>query len=415
MMAEPRVTAESPVTAETPASRDTEVLVVGGGPAGAAAALVLARSGRRVLLAEQTAGTGERESGRNGGEGGGAGGEGFRIGESIPPAIRPLLRDLGLLEVLSADGHLPCYGNVSIWGRSAPSVTDFLRDPNGQGWHLDRARFDESLRRAAEDAGATVLSAVRWTGAVREQGSGGWRVTFAAPGTGDQERRCDWLVDATGRRSTVARHAGAVRLRDDLLVAFYTRFRSTSGTDRDLRTAVESAPDGWWYTALVPSGERIVAFLTDSDLVDPAALLSAAGFAERLESSQYVRSWLREHRCEPVSAPRGADAGTARLDRVSGDGWTAVGDAAVSFDPLSSQGIFTALFTGLRAGQAIDRALAGSAAELAAYADRLQEIERAYLHHRRLYYAAEDRWPDRPFWQRRQIPDTSPTNSAAPH
>ena len=106
-------------------------------------------------------------------------------------------------------------------------------------------------------------------------------------------------------------------------------------------------------------GERVVAFLTDADLVDRAAMLSAAGFAARLGATRYVRGLLMAHRYEPVGPPRAAGAQTARLDRVGGAGWAAVGDAAISFDPLSSQGILTALFTGLRAGQAVDRALAG--------------------------------------------------------
>ena len=153
--------------------------------------------------------------------------------------------------------------------------------------------------------------------------------------------------------------AGAARRRDDALVAFYTRFRTRAGKDLDGRTAVESEPNGWWYTARVPSGERVVAFLTDADLVDPAAVVSAAGFAARLGATQYVRELLVAHRYEPVGPPRAAGAQTARLDRVGGVGWAAVGDAAISLDPLSSQGILTALFTGLRAGLAIDRALEG--------------------------------------------------------
>ncbi len=71
------------------------------------------------------------------------------------------------------------------------------------------------------------------------------------------------------------------------------------------------------------------------------------------------------------------------------------------FDPLSSQGILTALFTGLRAGQAIDRALAGDAAGLEGYVCRVDAIDRVYSRHREAYYAAEGRWPDRPFWHRR--------------
>ena len=360
---------------------DLPIVVVGGGPAGASATLALVRCGRRVVLA------------------GGVVGDEFRVGEAIPPATRPLLRDLGVLDRFLADGHLPCYGNVSVWGDDKPVTTDFIFDPNGHGWHLDRVRFDATLQVAAREAGAEVFPTARLVEAVRE--STGWRVTLT-PGDGqDQQIRCGWLIDATGRRSTVARRAGATRMREDSLVAFYARFRSEAGADCDSRTMIESGPEGWWYTALVPSGERVVAFLTDMDLVDRAAMLSPAGFTGRLETSRYVRSILSAHRYEASGSPRGTDAGTAWLDCIAGSDWVAVGDAAVSFDPLSSQGIMTALFTGLRAGQAIDRVMGGDAAALDEYVRRVDAIRSAYRRNRAAYYAAENRWSDRPFWHRR--------------
>ncbi len=365
-------------------SPQVDVLVAGGGPAGAAAAVVLARCGRRVVLANEDVGGG------------------FRVGEAVPPAVRPLLRDLGVLDRVLADGHLSCAGNVSVWGTDEPVTSDFIFDPNGQGWHLDRARFDATLRGAARDAGTEVVP-TRLVGAVRD--GAGWCVTLARPEQGGNELRTAWLVDATGRRGAVARWAGAVRRVDDALVAFYTRFWTRAGTDLDARTAVESEPDGWWYTARVPSGERVVAFLTDADLVDSAAVVSAAGFAARLRATCHVRDMLLAHRYEPVGPPRAVGAQTARLDRVGGAGWAAVGDAAISFDPLSSQGILTALFTGLRAGLAVDRALAGDPAAIDEYGRRVGEIDRAYRRHRDACYAAEGRWPDRPFWRRRMAVD----------
>jgi len=363
-----------------------EAVVAGGGPAGAAAALTLVRGGRRVLLVDDS---------RPGD---------FRVGEALPPAGRPLLRDLGVLDAFLADGHLASHGNLSAWGSPALHATDFIFDLNGHGWHLDRARFDALLRQAARSAGAEVRTGARLAEA--ERADGAWRLTLTGEG-GAEEVRCGWLVDATGRRSAVARRHGATRRHEDALVAFFARFSPGGGEpDRDARTMIEAVPDGWWYTALVPSGERVVAYLTDGDLADRAVLLSTEGFTARLEETVHVRGVLSAHGCRIGERPRGTDAGSARLDRFVGEGWLAAGDAVVSYDPLSSQGILTALYTGMKAGQALHAHLAGDGAALGVYADRLESVYAAYRQNHATYYAYERRWPERPFWARR-IQDTS--------
>jgi flavin-dependent dehydrogenase len=364
--------------------RDFATVVAGGGPAGAAAAISLARLGHQVLLVDDSVG-------------------GFKLGEALAPAARPLLRDLSVLEHFLADGHLACHGNISAWGSSEAQFTDFVSNPHGHGWHLDRARFDAMLRNEARDCGAAVWSEARFTCA--EQLKCGWRVTFRLGESSrrSEEVRAGWLIDATGRRSVIARWLRAQRIHEDHLVAFYVRFRPSQCADRDeeSRTIVEAAPDGWWYSALVPSGERIVAFLTDSDLADRAALRSMSGFTNLLGVSQHVGQLLRFHGYQPDSDPRGADAGTARLHRFGGTRWLAVGDAAISFDPLSSQGILNALYMGMKAGQAISQSLSGDPGLVDDYLQRLENIYNAYRTTRKEYYAAERRWHDRPFWRRR--------------
>ncbi|MGH2941842.1 MAG: hypothetical protein ACRDLN_03565, partial [Solirubrobacteraceae bacterium] len=91
----------------------------------------------------------------------------------------------------------------------------------------------------------------------------------------------------------------------------------------------------------------------------------------------------------------------ARLTPACGDGWLAVGDAAVAFDPLSSQGILNALVTAQLGAAAVDRRLDGERQALADYDRRLAAVWSAYEVNLSRAYALERRWPDAAFWARR--------------
>jgi flavin-dependent dehydrogenase len=80
-----------------------------------------------------------------------------RIGESLVPAARRLLTDMGMLNSFLAENHAQWHGNQIVWGGPERREVDFLRDPDGHGWHLDRARFEQWLRAAATARGAEML------------------------------------------------------------------------------------------------------------------------------------------------------------------------------------------------------------------------------------------------------------------
>jgi flavin-dependent dehydrogenase len=349
-----------------------DAVVAGAGPAGAVAAAALARAGRRVLLADRPD-------------------AGCKIGEVLPGAAVRLLRALDLPAPEPQGPHAPIAGTLSAWSSPDFIGTDSLRDPYGTAWRLDRRRFDADLREAARLAGATVRPA-RLREAARD--GDGWRLQF----DDGSEERARWIVDASGRSARLARKLGAKRLRGSRLIALYRM--GTAGADfRDSRTFIEACADGWWYAARLPSGAAIAGLHTDAAQAarikaEPQTWMAALGAMRGLGPLFATASFTQ--------ALPAADAGGARLSAFYGDGWIACGDAAMSFDPISGQGIFAALHSGNEAAHAVHGALNGARASLGAYARRMEEVWSIYRGRREAVYASEQRWPDRPFWSRWQ-------------
>lgn len=364
-----------------------KVVIVGGGPAGAVAALVLARRGLRVTVLEARPEPAAK------------------VGETLPPALTPLLRHLGLEEGLARDGQLRSQGNRSLWGAAEPGESPFLATPYGAGWHVDRRRFEARLAAAAQESGAEW----RWGWRLdRCEGEAGrWRLEASCGSSGRGEAlEAAFVADATGRRSSLARRLGARRVRYDRLVGI-SALLAASSPAADTYTLVEAERDGWWYSALLADGRLAVAFLGDGDLLDrPLLQADPEAWRQRLSRTAATRERVEEHgyHLAAGSPLQVLPAESSRLDSLVGDGWLALGDAAAAYDPLSSHGVASAMGSGFYGGNAIADLLAGRGEARLAYLDVLQNAYGSYLDMLRGHYARERRWPDAPFWRRRHDP-----------
>lgn len=380
--------------------RVRDVIVIGAGPAGSALARRLAPQARVCVLERAPAAVRAGEATVDHDLDAQAHRPPWRIGESLPGAAAVLLRRLGLFERFIADGHAERGASVSTWDSDTPVWFDPLRDPNGPGWHLDRLRFDAMLRTAAEEGGATFASLDdAWR--VAHEG-GAWRVDDVA---GGQTYRAPVLVDATGRSAALCRALDVPRERGDRLVCLSLRLPpDPADPDRCTRTCADA--DGWWYSVRLPSSERVLALHLDAD--DPAlrGLRDAGSLLAQARRQPLLADVLPSmDACAALGLAIDVHpAGSAALDFdacLRHSGLFAVGDAALAFDPLSSQGLFHALASAESAAAAIARHLDGDADAIRTYFAEMAQVRDRYRAHLAATYAGPARHAERRFWARR--------------
>jgi flavin-dependent dehydrogenase len=323
-----------------------------------------------------------------------------RVGETLPPSAALLLWRLGVWEAFLRDEHRRSPGIVSVWGEEEPYENDFIFNPYGNGWHLDRRRFDAMLATAAEDLGAVVHRGAHVLSCSYDAPNG-WRVDVRSAGRVSC-LQATFLIDATGRSSWLARRLGARRLACDRLVGVVGVFKPGAGAQSDPRLLLEAAEQGWWYSAGLPGDQMAAAYMTDVDLL-PKPLLDLRRFwAVQLRQTALTGRRLAD--AAPLNALHIMPADCYRMDRVAGESWLAVGDAAMAWDPLTSQGISKALESALAAAHAICEALAGRLGALSDYASAVAVSFDQYRRLRTHFYSQVRRWPGSPFWERRQVP-----------
>jgi flavin-dependent dehydrogenase len=361
---------------------DFDAVILGGGPAGCATALALARLGPfRVLVVE---------AGHY---------DGTRIGESIPPDTRVVLEQLGVWQDFLQEAHEPCLGSCSSWGDDALGYNDFLFNPLGNGWHLDRQRFDAFLARKVLQHGIALIKGTRFDGCERD--ANGFRLRLGGGDQSTQLVNARFVVDATGTRSSFARYMGASRRFLDQLLCITAFFELPVAANFSKLTMLEAVEYGWWYAARLPNRRIAVAVASDPEIVKHNALRSRDGWLDHLKATNHVSVALAGCRLIDDSQMTCA-APSFFLDKVVGDGWLAVGDAASAYDPISSQGIYKALSDGARAGEAIAARLGGNDAKLREYQASATPRFEQYLGQRNFFYGLEQRWPASAFWTRRQ-------------
>ncbi len=274
----------------------------------------------------------------------------------------------------------------SAWGSDTLVERPSIFHPLGDGWHVDRGRFDERLAAWASSVGASVRANV---GRCRvERMDSGFQVSPARA----EAVVARFLFDASGRGAP-----GSAPLRQrawlawDRQVALVARVAASS-RDVGNHLLLEAAEEGWWYSVPQADGALVVVLITDADLV-PAG---GQGTLEARFRAALSRTGYTAERAHDLAFTAGlrvvrSDSGWLLPDR--GLGWRAIGDAAMATDPLAGDGVARAITSALDAVGSLETQADGG--EIATAFSR-------YLDARARYHASEARWPDAPFWARRR-------------
>ena len=362
------------------------VVVIGGGPCGLAAALGILNQELGVAVIEKTDYNQKR------------------IGEHLPPSALGIFAELGIPDHLIERDHLPCAGVMSWWGHQAPVHTvDYYFHPMQHGINLSRPRFDRDLADFVRQRGATIHE--RTTIHSIHRHGGLWHIELSTNG---QERimTTPFVIDASGKSASFARTQGSRILAGNPQVAIirYGSINQAPAQDHKNHIVIESCPTGWWYFAPLAAGQAVAMFMTDVDVTPLHKSTLLTHWDVALQSTNHIADRLQPyvHLQKPVVCL----SRSQRLDCFQGENWLAAGDAAMTFDPLSSHGISKGLRHGWMAGKAVATfTQQGDRRALERFDRDLEYIFSEYLKTRTGYYATEQRWPESRFWSRRHATD----------
>lgn len=345
---------------------NSDVLVLGGGPAGSTAAALLARAGRRVILLEKD------HFPR------------FHIGESLLPYNRSLFAALGVWPALQAAGFPRKTGAQFHLSNGTKSCRFVFRQGRftreTETIQVERARFDELLLRHAGHLGADVREG--WTAGTVAVHADCVEVQVTDPAGRGHRLVAAHVVDASGRANLTGNQAGlrVIHPRHRKLAVFghfEGVFRDPGDAGGD--TVIVRDADRWFWLIPISEARTSVGLVLDKE-----AFAAEGGEAGEIFWKAVRRSRVMSGRLQGAHLP-GPLQVTSDFSyfnrRLAGPRLARVGDAAGFMDPIFSAGVYLAMWSGQLAAEAVAAALAAGSdgrGLLAAYEKRLGRAMRVY-------------------------------------
>ena len=327
-----------------------DVIIVGAGPAGSAAAALLSDQGHSVLVLEK------EHFPR------------FHIGESLLPLGTGVMERLGIEPttdtfVFKRGAQFICETTDRFLGVSFEEAFD---GPPRHAWQVERSSFDTMLRDRAVAAGATVQHGEHVNDVAIDED--GVRLKTAI---GSYAGR--YLIDATGQGRLMARRARAIKpFKEFGVAAAFQHFDDVDmdrlGDHGDIRIMMR--PEGWGWVIPLPNRRLSIGVVTQN----------RGARAEMIEdyvvSSPLIRSWTSG---ASVSTPTLIGNYAYRNEASNGLRYTCIGDAACFLDPVFSSGVSLALAGAEKACDLLSPALhEGREADTGLMASVSEDMRSAY-------------------------------------
>lgn len=354
-------------------SKTYKVIIIGGGPAGIATSLSLQSRGiSHCIIESKTAPI-------------------DKAGEVLPPNAKPLLKKMGLLPLVKHTRHIPYYGNKSCWGTNNLQQKEFIRSVHGHGYLLDRAFFETQLWEYVDTSKVDFYKGY----ALKKVYKLGDSIEVLISDLNDTVRiEAPYIVDATGRKASVCRQLQIPKIQIDQQFSLIIKGKLKQPMQRQI--CIEAVENGWWYLAPKANKEVVLMFFTSKGCISSTSDIS--DFLKMNFQATLHLSKLEKQLDISFENSKTLPAGTSRLQIPYNECCIAVGDAAYSYDPISSYGITSALASGYYAGHALGSMLEGEENAFEAYHYLMEQAFDSYMKELVVQYGLEKRWEGSQYW-----------------